>query len=320
MHFMDVRIDFSKDYLDIIYEKLKAVGWQGARDDKNIDIRFSNFQRRYVVAKKRKIFISRQLKCPAYLKSAYQAILEKITSGESIVPHLSRYLKDPDYNDLFLNDWGIHHLHLSTDIEDDGFTSRTGPVLLVVFGEDYALIIDVRMHGPENPDLWVQEDILEIIRINWPAWLEPLRLRGMLPAENRSRKDRKKIRRGSVNTFLTLSDGKSYMGPGMGITSAGTSTQATMSADKIRYAIRTFENNLNADPLGYKRKFWGDYRRWPAMMTVRLCCVGENYYAVAENSGTILGVYVPWEVHMSDAERCHMRVMSASASSIHIFG
>lgn len=172
MPFMDIKIDFKSDYIDLLYEQLKSAGWHGSREDGDIEFKHANFLRRNVTAQKRKVFVSRNLKCPKENKKAYNLILHKILIGEPITPHLSRSLKKPDYDDLFLNEWGIHHLHLSTKIEKDGFCERTECVLLVIFEKDYALVIDIRPHGKKNPTLWVQKSILDIILYSWPEWID----------------------------------------------------------------------------------------------------------------------------------------------------
>ena len=38
--------------------------------------------------------------------------------------------------DLLIADWGIHHLHFSTQIESDGFVIRTRDLLSAYFAPD----------------------------------------------------------------------------------------------------------------------------------------------------------------------------------------
>ena len=63
---------------------------------------------------------------------ALSSIEHKLRKGESVVPSLSRKIRDLSYNDLLFDDWGIHHFHLGTNIEGDGFVNRTGPLLYIV--------------------------------------------------------------------------------------------------------------------------------------------------------------------------------------------
>ncbi|MEE4225621.1 hypothetical protein [Pseudomonas viridiflava] len=310
MPFMDIKIDFKSDYIDLLYEQLKSAGWHGSREDGDIEFKHANFLRRNVTAQKRKVFVSRNLKCPKENKKAYNLILHKILIGEPITPHLSRSLKKPDYDDLFLNEWGIHHLHLSTKIEKDGFCERTECVLLVIFEKDYALVIDIRPHGKKNPTLWVQKSILDIILYSWPEWIDRFRIRNANLQRNVTEQEHLNLRRGRLNTQVTLSDGNSYIGPGGGITTSGTSVQATMRSDQLHHKLRDFEGDVKNNINTYKRRFWGNICEWPFFMVIKLHSIGENFYALAAGSNTALGVYVPWPVDMPDGARCHMCVIA----------
>ncbi|KPZ27069.1 MULTISPECIES: hypothetical protein [Pseudomonas syringae group] len=318
MPFMDVKIDLTKDYIDLMYERLKLAGWHGSREDRDIELRYANFLRRNVTSQKRKVYISKYLQCPKEYETPYNLILQKILIGELISPHLSRNLKKPDYSDLFLNDWGIHHLHLSTEIEKDGFCKRTEFVLLVIFEKDFALVIDIRPHGSENPTLWVQKNILDIVLCSWPEWISRFRLRGLGASRNITEQEHLNLRKSRLNTQIKLSDGNTYMGPGGGITTAGTSVQATMRSDQIFHMLRKFEEEIRNDISLYKKRFWGEMCEWPFFIAIKLYCIGENFYIVAHGSGTALSIHTPWPTEMDEAARCHMRVIAKLASVPHI--
>jgi hypothetical protein len=70
-------------------------------------------------------------------------LVRKIEKGDELTPHLSRavdtafvstqeraalkpHQRDQD-RDRMLADWGIHHLHLSSMLEGDGFNQRDNP-------------------------------------------------------------------------------------------------------------------------------------------------------------------------------------------------
>lgn len=65
--------------------------------------------------------------------------------------------------DLMLNDWGIHHLHISTQVEADGFVTRDGPLLFAAFRPDAAYLIDVMGHGD-----WVSDRLVQVLVDEWP--------------------------------------------------------------------------------------------------------------------------------------------------------
>jgi hypothetical protein len=75
-------------------------------------------------------------------------LLSKIQNGGDLTPHLSKRIREvythrqtpkpfggrPDL-DLLLNEWGIHHLHISDEMEsgNTGFVKRDGPLVYAIF-------------------------------------------------------------------------------------------------------------------------------------------------------------------------------------------
>ena len=94
--------------------------------------------------------------------------------------HLERYLFDeqlrsPSFNDALLNDWGIHHVHLGTTIDSDGFVTRTEPVLFARFDSANAYLIDVLPHGS-----WSLQRLVKDLYDNWSASIKHFRINGVL--------------------------------------------------------------------------------------------------------------------------------------------
>jgi len=56
-------------------------------------------------------------------RSALATIEQESRKGEDLNRRYSKSLKKLQYNDLMLNDWGIHHLHLGLVVGKDGFSS-----------------------------------------------------------------------------------------------------------------------------------------------------------------------------------------------------
>ena len=142
---------------------------------------YFNWLHRLVPARPRQIHRSRSLLAnplaadPVHRQGLDQ-LIEKIENGTDIAPHLSRgilcgfkpkdptkpkaLLKRPDL-DLLLNDWGIHHLHISTKLDKDGFVERRPshpprPLLFGIFRPDAAYLIDLMQHGD-----WTHTHLLE---------------------------------------------------------------------------------------------------------------------------------------------------------------
>jgi len=124
---------------------------------------YGNWRARHVPRHPRAVHISTELQMnQKYItyKSELDAIIRAIESGSSLTPHLSRRIttayepassRAPNLQgrrdlDLLVADWGIHHLHLSTVLESDGFVKRTGELLFAAFAKDDAyLIIFIRI-------------------------------------------------------------------------------------------------------------------------------------------------------------------------------
>jgi hypothetical protein len=102
---------------------------------------------------------------------AVEDITAKITAGADLTDHLSerakvayvptasqgpRHLRED--LDLLLADWGIHHLHLQTEIRPRG-----NDLLFVAFTERDAYLIDILPHGS-----WAKLSLIETIVRDWP--------------------------------------------------------------------------------------------------------------------------------------------------------
>lgn len=56
--------------------------------------------------------------------------------------------------------------------------------------------------------------------------------------------DRKNLRKAHVNTFVIMKDGTTYIGTGMGITAAGTSSRVRMWANNKHHESLDLEKEL----------------------------------------------------------------------------
>jgi hypothetical protein len=110
--------------------------------------------------------------------SAISQMIDDIEQGRDLTKYLSRRvtvgfalpgkpgtkkLKRFEHLDLLLNDWGIHHLHVSTIVESDGFVEREGPLLFAIFKSERAYFIDVMSHRDFEND-----HLIQIIFDTWP--------------------------------------------------------------------------------------------------------------------------------------------------------
>jgi hypothetical protein len=127
---------------------------------------YFNARRRMVSATPRNVKVASGFSCPAPHQAALTAIQALASTGGDLLPHLSRSLKKGDYDDALLNDWGIHHLHLSTNKDPDGFVSRTKELLFARSTDDAMYCIAVLPHGA-----WSNQAFVQALHDNWPATL-----------------------------------------------------------------------------------------------------------------------------------------------------
>jgi hypothetical protein len=188
---------------------------------------------------------------PRY-KPGLDSIIAKLETGEDLTSHLSRGIRHgyrPSVGsngnrqdlDLLLNDWGVHHLHLSTVFEADGFVKRTGPLLFAAFKPDRAFLIDIVDHGG-----WTRDSILQTIISEWPNEQLVWELKGVLaPRQGRTEADRRDLRNAHISSFFEM-NGKMYA-PAGGLTTAGTSTRNTLSVQRLLRQLKWLEQQISSD-------------------------------------------------------------------------
>lgn len=183
----------------------------------------------------------------ASLVLAAEEIIAKTERGESLAGHLSRASMNAGREDGLLIDWGLYHLHISTNRTNaaDPFFARTGPVIFAMFTEDAAYFVDIYNHGPGFPEAWTRTQLLEIVWRAWPAVLEPFRMRGFVPG-GRSIDDPAllaDLRRGGVYHPVAI-DGHYFAPPGGGVTAAGSSLTIGEAADMLMIRLRDLETRI----------------------------------------------------------------------------
>jgi hypothetical protein len=228
---------------------------------------YLNWLGRLIEPKPRKVHQSKELLSNPLSKNfsiPLADIIQKIENGTDITCHLSDRIttgytsinsgytpvpskknpvsREKNFNpinkrdlDLLLNDWKIHHLHLSTNIENNGFVTRTKQLLFAVFTKSDSYLIDISTHGK-----WADDHLIRVIVSNWPhenlVW--SLRASGVPPT---SEEERLQLRSAGAPLLVGV-DGKVFMATDGGISTAGTSTRAGMTADQIIYALKQFRN------------------------------------------------------------------------------
>jgi len=222
---------------------------------------YFNWRFRYVARETRTVHQSKEILAnslaadPRY-QAALAQIVSDISAGADLTRYLSRgikhgykarvpgsYVRQRDM-DMMLNDWSVHHLHLSTSMEQDGFVSRTPDVLFAAFRPDDAYLINIFPHNS-----WATNDVADILIDNWPKSQFVHEVPNAVSLEFQPTEgDRTKTRDAGIAMPMYQRNGKVYM-VGLGtISSAGTSSGAARFAMHLMRKAREFAKTMAADP------------------------------------------------------------------------
>ncbi len=181
-------------------------------------------------------------------------LIGDIEQGHDLKKYLSRDVeraaakprgakRRPDL-DLTLNNWGVHHLHISSIVEADGFVKRDGPLLFIVFKTDVAYLIDIMKHGD-----WTRDHVLAVLADEWPNDGVIHKIPNATNANKVTEDQRGNLRKNHYNSAF-VHKGSVYMpGAGMiGMMSDGTTIAAWKAARQLLKKIETLERALDDDP------------------------------------------------------------------------
>ncbi|KJS34788.1 MAG: hypothetical protein VR70_16970 [Rhodospirillaceae bacterium BRH_c57] len=247
------------------------------KDARELLIVYHNWMSRHVFAAPRKVRTSAAFNgnfVTTQRKVDLDVLIAKIERGEELKPHLStrvetvlesssKRLNRRRDLDLMLIEWEVHHLHISQQLQPDGFVERDDPLLFAVFHRADAYLLDVMTHRDFNRD-----HILAIMAREFPGagLIHELRagpgqkILGL--AKNYTEEERNILRKAGINTLVEI-DGKVYK-PAGGITGAGTSIRASMAADAVVRATENLEAALRNDPAQFQRWAQEYGLTWPA--------------------------------------------------------
>lgn len=177
-------------------------------------------------------------------------ITKASNSGSSLRHFMSTNISNASFEDKMYSDWKIAHLHLNLRLSSKPkhqtklthFVERSGPILFAFPYQSGLYLIDIRAHGDNNPDVWVERNLFEIIHENWPHIIEDHRMENM-----RNTKDAptptsqiKILRDKNVNSFITMGDGTTYRPLGGGLSSAGSNINITIHTDGLFHKINSY--------------------------------------------------------------------------------
>jgi hypothetical protein len=276
-----MEIDLYRDWVAHLKNELAAFGYNTTQmqSPEAVVHTFLNLTKRLVRPIPRTVLKAQTFFCPTELTGGLAEVERKIAAGEDLSPHLSRQLRSPSFNDSLLNDWGIHHIHLGTTVDADGFVTRTGPVLFARFDNTSAYLIDVLPHGS-----WSLQRLVKELHDNWPTSIKHFRINGVLGlATAVSDKDVATLRKGNVTTMVDLGGGIVYFPIGGGYSTSGLSTEVVIHSDRCAMRLRQMQQAViqNIDAIANEAKAKGT--PFPDCPRFELQIDCGNLYAVEVN-------------------------------------
>jgi hypothetical protein len=222
---------------------------------------YFNWQNRLIPVQPRTVMRSVEFDQNPFTAERSQAIAQivrDIEGGGDLTKYLSRRVQigfalppNPDkkrlsalhHLDLLLNEWGVYHFHLSTTVESDGFVERDDPLLFAMFRADKGYLLDIGTHKT-----FADDRLAEIAISNWPndqLFVELKGILGLRGGASYTSDARKQLRSAGIASFIQIGD-RVFSSPG-GISSAGTTTQASIWSMRIMRALKKFEERMLAD-------------------------------------------------------------------------
>ena len=184
----------------------------------------------------RTVHESSNLVCPPEHQAGYSVLKGKMAKGDDVNSHLSKTILSDNFEDYLLNDWGIHHFHLGENVHK-GFAERTGPLLFALVKESDVYFINVLAHGA-----WSEQELIRMLHNEWPESIVNYRLKGVLGlAGQPTNEDIEQLRKVGVQTMVQIEDGVVYGPIGGGYSTAGTSVQSRMLANRHHQLVRDIE-------------------------------------------------------------------------------
>lgn len=198
---------------------------------------FLSYNNRLISPIKRSVFLSKELTNQLsndfqQFQSTVNDIAQCLRNGQDVLYRLSTKMEDILYEDRLLNDWRIYHLHLGPK-GPGKFCQRSGPVLIAFIPlqhEDIYLLQIIPQHDTNT--VFADKNFLHIIKNNWPEAIEYCHVSGLEGTSDLTIEQRAALRAHGLTT-ADIIEGEAYIGPGIGLTSAGTSIFIQLQADRI---------------------------------------------------------------------------------------
>jgi hypothetical protein len=286
-----IKIDFAADWAATLEEETESLGFlmEPGLSPRDVCHQYSTLRRRLIPTRPRKICTATEFTCPAELGTGIASLQNKVEAGEDLRPHLSRSLANLDGQDMLLNDWGIHHLHLGTKVEDDGFVERTGPVLFARFTPDTAYMIAVLKHGS-----WSCQDFVRVLHRNWPDSISMYRMPpDRVLAETLSDEDIAALRRVAINAPVQVEPGVVYVAMGGGFSATKMNVVVVRDCARVLATLKDYETYVSGKVPTLLEQARERGLEVGDELSFKLRRLGDALVALEEHTRTLIPLPVP---------------------------
>ncbi|WP_446935796.1 hypothetical protein [Lysinibacillus fusiformis] len=277
-------MDLLEDLNEILNIEFEKMGYRtDKKDTHGMLTAFFNLQDKTISIKRRSVHISKELR-EKNIEEPYESYLKQIRNkfknGKDINPHLSKMSVRPYQKDLLLYDWGIHHLHVNNNFDDKGFIERSDYILFFIINEDNVYFIDVTKHKLEDRTEFSQQNLLRIVKRNWPHLLTSIK---GITGEEIDDKEYKELRDGGAMSLIKV-DGEVFAPMGGGYSTAKTSIVHTQKSDQIVMSLRHLEEDLKTRKSSLK-EYTSYLKITPIETDFKLVLEDKTLYIIEINSG-----------------------------------
>ncbi|MDE2997750.1 MAG: hypothetical protein OXU79_01575 [Gemmatimonadota bacterium] len=257
-------MNFKRDLIEIVkhYFATEGISFEDTGDASDFAARYCEMRIRRIVPRPRDVHFSREIHdslgslareydkegCDTKFEAWHTVfyLRQLFVSGESVLPHLSRGVENTATKDGLLWDYGMHHFHLSRKLENSGFVERSDYLLFAIVADTDVYFVDVRRHHDPDNLLWVRQDLLRIVYVNWPELTDTRELHGV-SGKTLTDKEIWELRRKNSNHISNL--GRQAIAPlGGGTNFAGSSTLCRVWGDKLVREIEQHEKYFYSQP------------------------------------------------------------------------
>jgi hypothetical protein len=223
-----ISINLLRDFAEILRSRLTTAGYSVSASDSPDEVCFKYFNavRRRIDPHPRIVLIAKDLIFEPH-REAIEMIKHKAEKGEDLTPHQSRRIARPNFNDRLFNAWDMHHFHLGTKVDDDGFMAQDNPLLFARVTATHMYMIGIFDHSS-----FAMQRLVQILLENWPETISDFRYKNVIDVEGRlSDEDIRLTRDAGVDTAVRMPDGTIYGPMGGGITMSGRNVHAVIDAN-----------------------------------------------------------------------------------------